>query len=315
MNILDRDSVMTGLQGLDAVIHVAGSVNFLAGRRRLVWDVNVLGSAHIYDAVLRLGIPRLIDTSSISALGPSPDGSLIDESTANPYQHENPIMFTNAKDALDAVASSLQGDHSFLRSSRLTYFDAKLAATELSRTMANDEGLPVVRVFPGTAVGPGDIHYAISQLVDTVWEGKLRMTYPGSTAFMDSRDFARGVVQALHLGKIGEEYILAGRPEDNLSYSDFMIKIAAVARECGSTTASSKAPLIPPPFLAYTASRVLEQLAPRAGLSYGMSLSACLNHRFTSGKAIRELGYSPNTSLQESIKACRDFSQRSHTYH
>jgi dihydroflavonol-4-reductase len=285
-------------------------VDFLAGARRRVWDINVLGSANLYDAVLSLGISKLVDTSSITALGPSPYGRLMDEASGNPYQKLNPIMFADAKEALAAVDSSLRGDYGFLTKSRLMYFDSKLAATELSRRYAQHRGLPVIRIFPGTAVGPGDLHYSISQLVDSVWQGRLGLTYSGGTAFMDSRDFARGVVLALDKGKIGDEYILAGKPEDNLTYVDFMALIAATARSSGSLDAMKRPPLVLPAYVARPASRMLEKLAPGLGVSYGMSLSACIQHRFSSAKAMRELGYAPDTALADSIKDCREFSSR-----
>ncbi len=310
LDILDSSSVQAACKGLDAVIHVAGAVDFLASRRRRVWDVNVLGSANLYEAVLKLGIPKLVDTSSITVLGPSPDGMLMDEATGNPYQRLNPIMFTDTAEALAAVKASMQGDYGFIAKSRLMYFDSKLAATELSRQYAIQRGLPVVRIFPGTAVGPGDLHYSISQLVDSVWQGKLGLTYPGGTAFMDSRDFACGVVLAMDKGKIGDEYILAGKPEDNLAYVDFMALIAETARCEGALTTQKRPPLVLFASLARPASWMLEKLAPGLGVSYGMSLSACIKHRFSSAKAIRELGYAPDTMLADSIKACRDFSLR-----
>ena len=312
LDILDAHSVRNACRGLDAVIHLAGAVDFLASRRRRVWDINVLGSANLYDAVLSLGISKLVDTSSITALGPSPDGRLMDEASGNPYQKLNPILFADAKEALAAVDSSMRGDYGFLTRSRLMYFDSKLAATELSRRYAQHRGLPVIRIFPGTAVGPGDLHYSISQLVDSVWQGKLGMTYPGGTAFMDSRDFARGVVLALDRGTPGDEYILAGKPEDNLSYVDFMTLIASTARSGGSLAAKKRPPVVLPAIVARPASRLLEKLAPGLGLTYGMSLSACIHHRFSSAKAMRELGYSPDTALTDSINACREFSLRFH---
>jgi nucleoside-diphosphate-sugar epimerase len=127
---------------------------------------------------------------------------------------------------------------------------------------------------------------------------------------MDSRDFARGVLLAMDKGKIGDEYILAGKPEDNLTYVDFMALIAATARGNGALATKKRPPFMLPAFVARPASRLLEQLAPGLGVSYGMSLSACIQHRFSCAKATRELGYAPDTALADSIKDCREFSSR-----
>jgi len=313
IDILDRQNVRAACKDLDALIHLAGAVEFSATMRKKVWEVNVLGSNNIYETVLDLGIPKLIDTSSITALGPSIGNMLVNEANGNPYQKQNPIMFANADDALKAVDAYIQGDFGFLEKSRLMYFDSKLAATELSRRYARERGLPVVRIFPGTAVGPGDLNYSVSQLIDSVWDGRLGMTYPGGTAFMDAGDFAKGVMLALAKGKPGDEFVLAGKIEDNLSYADFMQLIAKTAQLHNGLYAKKKRPIVLPATIARPASLVLERIAPKLGLSYALSLSACLTHRFSSEKAIRNLGYAPETSLENSILACREFSQQQGT--
>ena len=312
INILDRNSVLTACKGLDALIHLAGAVDFSAAldSKRKVWEVNVLGSMHVHEAVHALGIETFIDTSSITALGPSIGDHLVDEITGNPYQDKNPIMFSNAQEALQAVDASIQGDLRFVKRSRLMYYDSKLAATELSRRYVRECGVPVIRIFPGTAVGPGDVHYSVSQLVDSVWEGRLRMTYPGTSAFMDARDFAKGVLLALQKGKAGDEFVLAGKIEDSLPYSDFMHLVANTAKAHGGHAASSRRPVVLPAMVAKPASLILEKVAPKLGVEHALSLSACLVHRFSSEKAVRELGYAPITPLEESIVACREFSQK-----
>ncbi len=313
INILDKQNVRSACKDLDALIHLAGAVDFSAAMRKKVWEVNVLGSINIYETILDLGIPKFIDTSSITALGPSIGNILVDEANGNPYQKSNPIMFANADEALQAVDASVQGDFRFLQRSRLMYFDSKLAATELSRRYFLKRGLPVIRIFPGTAVGRGDLHYSVSQLIDSVWEGRLGMTYPGTTAFMDAGDFAKGVLLALEKGKPGDEFVLAGKTEDNLSYADFMQLIAKTAQLHKSPYARNKRPLVLPAVIAKPASLVFEKIAPKLGLSYALSLSACLTHRFSSEKAISMLGYAPKTPLEDSILACREFSQQQGT--
>jgi dihydroflavonol-4-reductase len=310
INILDKQNVRSACKDLDALIHLAGAVDFSASMRKKVWEVNVLGSFNIYESILDLGIQKFIDTSSITALGPCLGNMLVDETNGNPYQKSNPIMFANAAETLQAVDSSIKGDYRFIQKSRLMYFDSKLAATELSRRYALERGLPVIRIFPGTAVGPGDLHYSVSQLIDSVWEGRLNLTYPGGTAFMDSRDFAKGVLLALAKGKPGDEFVLAGKTEDNLGYADFMQLIAKTAQFQKGLSAKNRRPIVLPAAIARPASFVIEQIAPKLGLSYALSLSACLTHRFSSEKAITMLGYSPKTPLEDSILACREFSQQ-----
>ena len=310
VDILDRQSVRKACKGLDALIHLAGLVDFRASMKKKVWELNVLGSMQIYETVLELGIEKFVDTSSITALGPSVGNALVYEDTGNPYQRSNPIMFADSNEALQAVEASLGGDFRFIRKSRLMYYDSKLAATELSRRYARERNMPVVRLFPGTAVGAGDLHYSVSQLIDSVWEGRLGMTYPGTSAFMDAGDFARGALLALKKGEPGDEFVLAGKIEDNLSYADFMSLIAQTAQTYEKRSRRCRNPLVLPASIARPASLALETIAPKLGVAHALSLSACLTHRFSSARAMYRLGYEPQTPLQESIVACREFSRQ-----
>ena len=84
---------------------------------------------------------------------------------------------------------------------RVAYVDAKLAGWELAKLYAREKGLDLVTIFPGTAVGPGDLHNAISRLVNDVWEGRLGLSFPGSTSFVAAPDLARGAPPRLGEGK------------------------------------------------------------------------------------------------------------------
>ena len=175
-------------------------------------------------------------------------------SPSSPYGDPDwPCSFASPAEALAAVEASAAGDYGFLGGVRVAYADAKLAGWELAKLYARERGLPVVTVFPGTAVGPGDTHRAISALVDTVWEGRLRLSFAGSTAFVDSRDFARGALLALDRGGKGEAYVIAGRDEDNLSYPEFQDLIARLARKEG-WHAQRNPIALPKPFLLAVAS-------------------------------------------------------------
>lgn len=309
LDMTDSASVAAAVRGCDAVIHMAGVVDFRRSRRSWVWDVNVLGTKKLFDACLAQGVSRLVDASSIAALGTVPGAGLADEKTANAYSADNPVAFGSSAEALEAIRASEGGDYRFLKRSRLCYFDAKLAARELAKHYARDRSLPIVTVFPGTAVGPGDIHASISLLVDSVWEGRLGLTYPGGSCFMDAGDFARGTLAALERGRLGEGYILAGKDEDSMSYASFMRLIAQVAFEASGRRPRRGGPAVVPAPLALGASRIAELVAPGLGLSYGLALSACHRHAYTSAKARTELGYEPSTPLADSIRACRAFSE------
>lgn len=308
LDIMDRDSVARAFDGCDAIIHAAGAVDFRKKARRRVWDINVLGSMNVYEAALALGVKKLLDLSSVNALGPSPNGAPLTEDSAEPYHAASPIMFRSSDEALAAVDASASGDYSFIGRSRLAYYDSKLAALELSRRYVRERGLPALTVYPGTAVGPGDVNHAISRLVDGVWEGRLGLTYPGVSSFMDVRDFAAGVMAALERGRVGQGYILAGGDCSVLSYAAFMDLVARVAADTDGRSVRRGKTRVLPRWLAMAATGLAETLVPSLGLGAAMALSGSLVNAFSSGKAARELGYAPSTPLERSIADCRAFS-------
>ncbi len=309
LDVMDGPALAAAFSGLDAVAHFAGRVDYRSGRKRSVWDADVLGARAVFEAALASRVGRLLYVSSVSALGASPPGGLADEES-RPYGDPRwPISFSSPEDALGAVEASLAGDYSFLERSRVAYFDAKLAGWELAKAYARDRGLPVVTVFPGTVVGAGDQGRAISSLVDAVWEGKLRVSLPGATSFVSARDFAAGAMLAFEKGRAGEGYVISGRDEHNMRYAEFMSLIARVAgTEEGGRPAGRF--LVPPRGLLLAAARAAEIIVPDGGVTRALVLSGCAENRCSSAKAARELGYAPGAGLESAIMECRNFSKR-----
>jgi nucleoside-diphosphate-sugar epimerase len=311
LDVLDRDDVRSKTRGLDALFHFAGKVSFAAREKQATWDVNVLGARNVFEAALENRISRLVYVSSITTLGACIPGRSIADETNDVYATaaRNPNSFRSADEALAAVDSSAAGDYRFLEKVRIAYYDSKLAARELARNWHRERGLPVVLVMPGTAVGPGDVHYDISELVDRVFTNRLAVTIPGASSFVDSRDFAEGASLAWRKGGTGESYIISGRDEDNLSYRDFMRLAARVARSQGRKVRGDF--VVMPRWLSLMAARLLEATAPgsKLGSTLGTALilSGSMVHRFSSAKAREELGYAPRRTLEQSIADCYEF--------
>jgi dihydroflavonol-4-reductase len=307
LDVLDAEDLARKFEGLDAVAHFAGRVDFRPRAKRALWDADVLGTARVFDAALAAGVSRLLHVSSICALGSAPCGSLLDE-TASPYADPLwPGSFASPAQALAAVGASIEGDYGFLRRVRVAYFDAKLAGWELAKVYAREKGLPLVTIFPGTAVGPGDLHQAVAALVDNVWRGRLRLSFGGASAFVDARDLARGALLALQRGRSGEGYIIAGRDEDNLAYADFQDLIGELARSEGWP--AKRGPRVLPRGLLLALSRAAQVAAPGSTFSEAFVLAGSQRNVCSSAKARAELGYSPSASLRTAILDCRRFGE------
>jgi dihydroflavonol-4-reductase len=307
LDILDYEDMVREFQGLDAVAHFAGRVDYRSSSRRAVWDTDVLGTKFVFDAALEAGVPKVLYVSSICSLGSSRPGAPVDESSS-PYGDPSwPISFASPAEILAAVEASAAGDYRFMERMRVAYLDAKLAGWELAKLYAREKALPIVTIFPGTAVGAGDLHHAISKLIDNVWDGRLRFSFEGSTSFMDARDLGRGAALALSNGRVGEGYIIAGREEHNLGYAEFMDLVAALARSEGYL-ARRRPPVLPRPLLLGIAAAA-ELALPNGSLSRAFVLSGSLQNVGDGSKAHAELGYEPSPRLEPAILECRRFSE------
>ncbi len=307
LDVTSRQEVFEKTRGLDVLFHLAGAVNYSRKIARKTWDVNVLGTKNIFDAAVQNNIQKLVYISSINVLGTTgADTSLADESNGIYDSVRNPISFHSREQALEAVEACLRNDYRNLAHSRVPYFDSKLAAYELAVDYHRRYDLPVVVVFPGTAVGRGDVGISITKLVYLVFSNKLRLTLPGCTSFVSAEDVAEGIWLSYLHGKPGQSYIITGEEEDNLHYKEFMKRVTKVARTQYNRAVSNSFVAVPA-VLCYMLAGILRLLSVEGELSEGLVLSGSAIHRFSHAKAGRELGYHPNHSLEHSIKVCIDF--------
>jgi nucleoside-diphosphate-sugar epimerase len=302
IDILDKASLLREFSGLDMLLHFAGKVGFSAREAESVWRVNVEGARSVFEAVLEARVPFLVNISSVSALGPAPDGRLLCEDN-RPYDDEGtPWMLASRQEAVSAARKSGRDEtwnrEAFLKSLRCVYLDSKLAALELARDMRDLQGLPVVNIMPGTAIGEGEAHEGIGKLLRTMASGRLALVASGVCPFMDSRDFAKGVRLAALKAGPGQDYILAGPKENNLDFTELR-KI--VAKVTGNPAGFC---LAAPRKLALAAATIAELLTPGLGLSRGLVESGSVRVACDSSKAMRELGYDPGTPLEESVRRC-----------
>src|SRR5205814_3540683 len=73
------DELVEVFEGADAVIHLAWAIQPSRDEPALR-AVNIGGSARVFDAVARAGVPALIYASSVGAYSPGPKDNAVDES-------------------------------------------------------------------------------------------------------------------------------------------------------------------------------------------------------------------------------------------
>jgi nucleoside-diphosphate-sugar epimerase len=177
-DITDRESLRAPMTGVDGVFHIAAWYK-IGVREASAERTNVGGTRHVLETMREIGVPKGVYTSSVSVFGDT-HGTLVDESY-------------------------------FSRGPFLTEYDRTKwkAHYEVALPMAAS-GLPLVIVRPGLVYGPGDTSGVRSALVQLL-RGRLAMT-PSRTQYCWGyvEDTARGLIQAMDGGRIGESYLLTG---------------------------------------------------------------------------------------------------------
>jgi dihydroflavonol-4-reductase len=254
--LADEGSLERALEGCDGLFHVAADYRLGAQDPRPLYRTNVDGTRNILGAARRVGVPRIVYTSSVATVGIPADGVPGDERT--------PVSLNN-----------MIGH----------YKRSKFLAEEVAREAAG-AGLSVVIVNPSTPVGPGDIKPTpTGQLVLDAASGRMPAYVDTGLNIVHVDDVAAGHLLAFERGRAGERYILGG---EDMTLQTILAQIAGLT--------GRKPPRIRLPYgavlpMAYLA----EGLAKLSGRSGRLTLEGVRMSRkrmfFSSDKAVRDLGY------------------------
>jgi dihydroflavonol-4-reductase len=266
-------SLRGALDGVAAVVHVAGLVSNAARDRRRLFQVNAIGSRNLLEAAASAGVRRVIFTSSTSAVGA--------------LRHDRPDL------ALREDAEFDLGDLA------VPYVQAKRAAHEAA-LRAREAGLPVVTLSPTFALGPGDRRLTSSELVDAFVRRRLPGILAGGINAVDVRDLAPAYVAALEHPDPAPHYILAG-PE-NLTSFEFFRRL----ERCSGIAAPR---WTIPRWAALAAAACVERLAPAASFTSATVRMGSLYWYFDGSLARRELGFQVR-SLDETLQSAVDWVQK-----
>jgi dihydroflavonol-4-reductase len=179
--------MLAGMQGCDAVIHLASLSSWNDIYSPIMNDVVVVGSQNVLEAAVESGNLRTVFVSSVAAVNGTKEPEVQNE--------QSPCTLD-----LD----------------KYIYAKAKLAVENLCISKFKS-GLPVVIVNPGEVYGPHDTSLnTAGNLVDFAKSSPV-LTCKGGTSVVHVDDVADGIVAALLRGRAGERYILGG---DNLSVNE-----------------------------------------------------------------------------------------------
>jgi len=274
-DVLERDSLVRAMTGVDLVYHLAARISLLPGPDPETERVNLDGTRNVLAAIRQAGVRRLVYASSIYAMR-IPAAGTVDESC--PF---DPLHARGAYDRSKAAAS-----------------------LEVQKVAA--EGLEAVIVCPTAVTGPYDFHGSeAGRGIRYNMAPGLKFTVDGAYDFVDVRDVAAGFIQAGERGQPGRTYILGG---ERLTVRE-VAQTVWEAADCPSP--SVEIPL----WLAYLAAGLLQPIADFLGfepLVTRYSLDAVSsNSHISHARAAQELGYRPRPAREAIVAAVGWFQQAS----
>jgi dihydroflavonol-4-reductase len=191
-DILKPETMLPAFEGHDAVIHAAASTAVWPARSEVVRRINIEGTRNVIEAVLTLGIPKMVYVGSASSVNTQPKPG-------------DKYPFPGAKFGLD-------------------YIDSKYEAYQLVMQAVRERGLPALAILPTFMIGPFDSLPGTGKMILSLATGKLNFYTRGGRNIIYVKDVAVAIANSLDHGETGKYYI-AGN--ENITYKDFFAKVGA----------------------------------------------------------------------------------------
>ena len=264
------ESYASYLNKCDIVFHCAACISFQKKDLKHAIMVNVNGTRNLLEAAYQANVKKVVHLSACAVLGFSVDKDrIVDETSDQEINEDNVYAYTK-----------------------------KLAELEVQKYVK--KGLNVSIANIATVYGQGDWKLNSGSIIKSVYNGKMRFVPPGGTSFVAVDDLVDGLLLLAQKGRPGERYIFCS---ENMEYKELVARIANVL--------GAKPPLYTLPRFSYYPILLLvkssELLAGFKKKAINLMTTQILKESFAykyfnSDKAMKELGWQPGVSLEDSVK-------------
>lgn len=249
-NITNKSDVEKAVCGCDVVIHAAADTSQSHRAFQDYYPVNVEATVNVVNSMYSNNCKKLIFVSSANTMG---FGTLL-----NPGNEATPI-------------SQL-----FLKSG---YAKSKLIAQNLVLEAMKNNIIDGVIVNPTFIIGPIDYNPHSGRIFKMILNKRIAFYPPGGKNFVDVREAAKGIVNAITKGKSGECYLISG---ENISFYDFFLKTSKLSKQ---NTKLIAVPGLLLKILGLIGSG-LRYLGINAELNYTNANILCVNNYYENKKAV-----------------------------
>jgi dihydroflavonol-4-reductase len=275
-DVTDRDSLLEGMKGCDWVLNLANIYSFWEPNKQAYTDVNVEGTRNVMEAALETGVSKVVHVSTVLTYGKPADCPFAEECSVGP------VRFSE-------------------------YAETKYRGDLIAWELYEKKGLPLVMVYPGGVLGPGDPKPS-GQYIQNLIHRRLP-----ATVFHDV------VLTWVHVRDVAEAILRAAEKEDNIGEQYIACKHQLSFREMNEMIREISGVPLPkltfPNWLATVNATLLTGLAnlikkpPRLGMATDQMRTMKEGFKADGSKAERELGitYTPiRVALEEAIASYQE---------
>jgi dihydroflavonol-4-reductase len=179
-NLADENSLRELVKENEVLLHCASKISITNTEAQLIRATNVEGTQHITRIAKEMGMRRMVYVSSIHAF--------------NQFPYDQPLNETRE----------------YVSDKGFNYDRSKRDATKFVLN-ASDKNFEVITLHPTSIIGPPDYKPSLlGSAIINFLSGSIPFATTGGFDFVDVRDVAQAIANAVSMGRSGEKYLLSG---------------------------------------------------------------------------------------------------------